>query len=149
MIIGRSADASSFAAAAISAGSGGTGAGIAAEGRGKTSPRDAIMSQHISTTTGPGRPESIRRNASSITAGASDGRSILAVHFTSGRSAPSWSESSCRWPRPRPRKALGTWPVMHSTGALQPMAVQSAAAVFRTPGPGTTEKTPGRPVERA
>ena len=36
----------------------------------------------------------------------------------------------CRW--------LGTWPVRHSTGALSPQAVTSAAAVFITPGPGTT-----------
>lgn len=43
----------------------------------------------------------------------------------------------------------GTSPVMHSTGSLQPQAVHSAAAELSTPGPGTTQYTPGRPVERA
>ena len=46
-------------------------------------------------------------------------------------------------------KADGTCPVTHSTGALQASAVETAASVFSTPGPGTTENTPGFPVERA
>ena len=38
---------------------------------------------------------------------------------------------------------------MQSTGAQQAQAVEMAAAALSTPGPGTTENTPGRPVERA
>ena len=43
----------------------------------------------------------------------------------------------------------GTWPVRHNTGAFTLQAVDSAAVVFSTPGPGTTEYTAGRPVAQA
>ncbi len=62
---------------------------------------------------------------------------------------PSWSRISCRCPRPRSRKSVGTCPVKRSTGSLPPCAVNNAAPAFNMPGPGTTEKTEGRPVERA
>ncbi len=45
--------------------------------------------------------------------------------------------------------ALGTWPVMHITGALTPHAVVSAPMVFITPGPGTTVKAEGLPEDCA
>ena len=45
--------------------------------------------------------------------------------------------------------ALGTWPVMHMIGALTPQAVVSAPMVFITPGPGTTVKADGLPVDWA
>ena len=50
---------------------------------------------------------------------------------------------------PRPMNSEGTCPVMHMTGALAPYAEHRAAAAFSIPGPGTTEKTPFRPVDLA
>ena len=35
------------------------------------------------------------------------------------------------------------------SGVVTAAAVANAAVALSTPGPGTTEKTPGRPVERA
>ena len=46
-------------------------------------------------------------------------------------------------------KSDGTSDVRQSIGWLAPWAVQSAAIVFSTPGPGTTQNTPTLPVERA
>ena len=82
-------------------------------------------------------------------AGAASGYSMRSAHLTKVRSVASWSGISCRWPRPLPRNAVGTWPVRHSTGSLQPNAVSSAAPALSTPGPGTTLNTPGLPDERA
>jgi hypothetical protein len=48
-----------------------------------------------------------------------------------------------------PRNDVGTCPVRHSTGSLQPKAVSNAALALSTPGPGTTLNTPGRPLARA
>jgi hypothetical protein len=48
-----------------------------------------------------------------------------------------------------PRKSVGTCPVRQSTGSFPPKAVNKAALALSTPGPGTTLKTPGLPVDRA
>ena len=89
MIIGRLAPASSLAAASTSIDDGAGGSGMAAAPSSSTSPLDAIVSQAISMATGPGRPDSICRNASLTMAGASAGRSMRAAHFTSVRKVPS------------------------------------------------------------
>ena len=107
------------------------------------------MSHGISTATGPGRPEVIAWKARAMTCGASVGCSMRSANFSSVFSVASWSGISCSWPRPRPIMALGTWPVMHITGALTPHAVVSAPMVFITPGPGTTVKAEGLPDDCA
>ena len=71
-----------------------------------------------------------------MTCGASVGCSMRSANFSSVFRVASWSGISCSCPRPRPIMALGTWPVMHITGALTPHAVVSAPMVFITPGPG-------------
>jgi hypothetical protein len=43
----------------------------------------------------------------------------------------------------------GMSPVRHTTGELAPYAEARAAAEFSMPTPGTTEYTPGRPVDWA
>jgi len=58
--------------------------------------------------TGPRRPDSISWNARATSVGAASGYSMRSAHFTNVRSVASWSGISCRWPRPLPRKAVGT-----------------------------------------
>src|SRR5262249_35606019 len=106
-------------------------------------------SHGISTEAGPRRPDVISWKARATMVGALAGYSIRSAHFTKVRSVASWSGISCRWPRPLPRNAVGTWPVTHHTGSLQPNAVRSAALALSTPGPGTTLNTPGLPLDRA
>ena len=106
-------------------------------------------SHGISSATGPRRPDSISWKARDTSAGAASGYSMRSVHLTKVRNVASWSGISCRCPRPLPRNAVGTCPVRHNTGSFAPNAVSRAAPAFSTPGPGTTLKTPGLPVERA
>ena len=89
MIIGRLAAASSLAAASTSSGEGAAGFGMAAGPSGSTNALDAIVSHAISMATGPGRPDSICRNASLTISGASAGRSMRAAHLVSVRRVPS------------------------------------------------------------
>src|SRR5262245_37824824 len=138
MIMHRRAAASCLAAASTSAATGGGGGGIAAAPGAGTSSLAPMLSQAISTATGPGRPDSMWAKAALMTSGASAGRSILAVHLTKDLRVASWSGSSCKWPRPLAMKAVGTWPVMQRTGVLQANAVAKAAVVLSSPGPGTT-----------
>ena len=148
-IIGDRAAAIRSAAARTRSGSAG-GAGKAPSGSNGATSAFWVKTFHgISTAAGPRRPDSISWNARATMIGAEPGYSARSAHFRNERSVASWSGISCRWPRPLPRKSVGTCPVRHSTGSLQPKAVSIAALALRRPGPGTTLKTPGRPVARA
>ena len=89
MTIGKRAATSSFAAASISTGDGAGACGTTARGSGSTCPDAAMTSHAISIATGPGRPDSICLNASSMIAGTSAARSIRAAHLVSVLKVPS------------------------------------------------------------
>ncbi len=148
-IIGVLLPATSAAAALMRSGSGSGAGNLSNTLAGPVSARCVNTSQGISSDAGPRRPDSISWKARETIAGAASGYSMRSAHLTNVRSVASWSGISCRWPRPLPRKFVGTCPVRHSTGSLQPNAVSSAALALSTPGPGTTLNTPGRPLERA
>ena len=105
----------------------------------------AITSHAISIATGPGRPDSICRNASSTMAGASATRSIRSAHLQTRAQRRALVRQFVQMAAPLADEGGRHLPRHAKTGAQQPAAVASAANVFSTPGPGTTEKTPGRP----
>ena len=84
-----------------------------------------------------------------MTCGASVGCSMRSANFSSVFRVASWSGISCSWPRPRPIMALGTWPVMHITGALTPHAVVSARHGVHHAGAGHHGEGRGLPVDSA
>ena len=63
------------------------------------------------------------------------------------RNVAVWSASSCRWPRPRPRKDDGTCPVRQTTGAQLPIAVHKRGRGVQDAGPGN-DREDSRPARR-
>ncbi len=69
---------------------------------------------------------------------------MRSAHLPTWRITANWSRISCRASRSLPRKPVLIWPARQSTGVVAPQAVNRAAEAFSSPGPGTTEQTPGR-----
>jgi len=104
------------------------------------------MSIGTETSTGPGRPVVAMWNASRIAFGRSCALITSSLCLVTDRVMPTVSHS---WKASWPMACVGTWPVRSRTGSLQLSAVSIAAAALSMPGPGTTVKAEGRPVERA
>jgi hypothetical protein len=126
--------------------------GVATRARGSHDTAGAVCantSHGAAIMVGRGRPPVAWWKASATTADASAGCEMFDAHFVNMRMVANWSGISCRWPSPRPINAEGISLVNPTSGALAPYADSTAADAFNTPGPGTTENTPGRPVDCA
>ena len=100
----------------------------------------------MSTTTGPGRPETAmcmaRSMAGTISAAVRGSKVCLMMGPTIPRTSVSWNAS-------RPMTAVETCPVMATTGTESMNAHARPVTRFVAPGPLVTRHTPGRPVARA
>ena len=81
--------------------------------------------------------------------GISSGVRARSACLTTEEMVSSWLLISCSAPAPLPIWSAFTCPVTISTGEEQAYAVESPAAAFSSPGPGTTMLVPMRPVVRA
>jgi hypothetical protein len=106
----------------------------------------AWISFGISISTGPGRPEAARRNASRTVAPTSSTLRTCVFHFVTVRVIPSASHS---WNARVPIEAVATWPLMQRIGIESLIASSRPETVLATPGPDVTNTTPTRPELRA
>ena len=100
----------------------------------------------MSTRTGPGRPVEAMWKASRIARGMSSVRSTSSLCFVTGSVIPVMSAS---WNASFPTEAVGTWPVIATTGTESIFASASAVTRLQPPGPDVAMQTPTRPVAHA
>ena len=90
------------------------------------------MSSGSSSSTGPGRPERIRQNASRITSGSFSGsfrhQAFLVTVLTMSGMSTHWKGSCFSWP-------TLAWPTTHSTGMESMKAVYRPVTKLVAPGP--------------
>ena len=100
----------------------------------------------MSTSTGPGRPVEAMWNASRITRGMSAVSRTSSLCLVTGMVIPVMSAS---WNASLPTTAVGTWPVIATTGTESIFASASAVTRLQPPGPLVAMHTPTLPVAHA
>ena len=101
------------------------------------------MSFGMSTRTGPGRPVVAMWKASRIVRGMSAAEVTRKLCLVTDWVIPVVSHS---WKASLPMAAVGTWPVMTTSGMESMKASHNGVTMLVAPGPLVTMATPGRPV---
>ena len=150
---GRSARASTSAAASISVRSGSIRpAGNSARGAATSTSGASASSTSCGriSATGPGRPVVASRIARSNSAGSASGSGTSVSHFVTGASSAAWSSPCEATPNPRsPCSGRGRSLTIASSGIDAFSASPSPDGSFAAPGPTVASHAARRPVTRA